>query len=150
MQFSRHTETIKVWNEQGVATKAILIGFRLFSFQVRIETIDKVQRFFNGRRSSSHKSEADQRRLRASSFTLRFSGCVWGGAEVGRLVLPEPAACLRGTKDTHTSPTWSLCTRRPYCAIVRSGLHDAHPLPYTKNGCSTVDSSSTWKNQKQS
>lgn len=104
-----------------------------------------LQRFLTGG-PSSKTSEADQRLLRASSFTLRFSGCVWGGA-VARAV-PSAAAgaeCLRATSDTQRSPTCSLCTRSPYRNRVRSGLHDAQPRPYTKNGWSTVDSSSTWK-----
>lgn len=142
---------------------------------ITTRSTEAVQRFLRGGQSSA-ASEADQRRLlRASSFTLRFSGCVWGGgAEVGccgglggwsggccgdwagwwcgswpaaPVGCAGPAAwlCFRFTSDTHTSPTCNLCTRSPYCTSVRSGLHDAHPLPYTKNGCSIVDSNSTWK-----
>lgn len=101
---------------------------------------ERAQRFLSGGQSSA-ASGADHRRLRASSFTLRFSGCVCGGAGAGA------GGARRGTSDTHTSPTCSRCTRSPYCASVRSGRLAAQPRPYTKNGCSTVDSSSTWNRE---
>lgn len=40
-----------------------------------------------------------------------------------------------GANEMQTSPTCSISHCKPNATSVSSGWYDAHPLPYTKNGC---------------